>query len=64
MVLAAIIARAHPVARCRRPWHAPSLSGSPGWIMDAPASSVVDVTAPAVESDPAMKPPAGDPWLS
>src|SRR5690348_14801031 len=31
-------------------------SGSRGWIMDAPASSVAGMTAPAVESDPALKP--------
>jgi hypothetical protein len=56
MVLAAIIARAHLVAGCRRPWHALSLGGSPGWIMDAPAPSVAGMTAPAVEIDPALKP--------
>jgi hypothetical protein len=56
MVLAVAIARARLVARRRQPWHVPSLSGSPEWILYALATSVADMTAPAAESDPALKP--------
>jgi hypothetical protein len=56
LIIEHFLREARLVTSRRRPWPALSFSGSPGWIMDALASSVAGMTVPAVESDSALKP--------
>jgi hypothetical protein len=56
LIIEHFLRAARLVTSHRRSWQALSLSGSPGWIMDALASSVAGMTVAAVESDPALKP--------